>query len=198
MEFIRTKAQLESHLKTIGYQEPIPDIAVEGLIFNNEGKLVLLLRGDKARDERFKLEGIGGRVQMSDKEDFPIILKKKVLEEIGQAPYDPIETEIEVDRLLEVRVVKFKNAITQKWVTWAVISHLCRLVKGTPFNREPSKHMDIRCLSLNELFDWQTEPIFDESGKLLTPGLSKSLIVGRETYKIKYGDAPYFENNITG
>jgi len=194
MNLIKTKSDLESYLISIGYTLPIPNIAVEGLIFNSEGKLILVIRSDKVRDERFKLEGIGGRLQVNDK-DLQAGLQREIMEEIGQSPYDPVKVEVQIDGLLEVRIVEFKNDTTQEWVTWVVVSHLCRLMKGMPFNCEPTKHIDIKTVSLDELFNWQLEPTFDDKKKLLVPGLSKSLIEGRQVYREKYGNQPYYKNS---
>ncbi len=193
MEFIKTLAQLEDYLKAKGHTGPYPNIAVEALIFNGEGKLTLVLRGGHARDERFKLEGIGGRVNSKDKGDLTAALLREIAEEIGERPGDAVPLTVQIDRLLEVRLVKFQQAQTLKWADWVVVSYLCRIVDGTPFNREPDKHIDIKYLSLDELFAWQEEPAFTADGAFEKPGLSKSLILGRAVYRRQYGNRPYYE-----
>jgi len=193
MELIKTQEDLELFLKTKGYTKAILDIAIEGLIFNANEELILVLRSGTAQDERYKLEGIGGRLRPEDKDDLQRGLQKKIKEEIGQVPYGMTPLKVEIDCLLEVRVVEFQNALTHKWVKWVVVSHLCRLTEGIPYNFEPDKYIDIKCLSLGELFSWQTEPVFDETGHLIRPGLSKSLILGRDVYGARYGQIAYYK-----
>lgn len=193
MEFIKTLAQLEDYLQAKGHAGPYPNIAVEALIFNGEGRLTLVLRGDHARDEPFKLEGIGGRVSLKDNGDLTAALLREIAEEIGERPGDAVPLTAQIDRLLEVRLVKFQQAQTLEWVDWVVVSYLCRIVDGMPFNREPDKHIDIKHLSLDELFAWQEEPAFNADGTLEKPGLSKSLILGRAVYQRQYSNRLYYE-----
>lgn len=166
-------------------------IAVEGLIFDREGKLVLVLRGPNARDERFKLEGIGGCLTHMDGDD----LQRHLLNEISQEIGDDVE--ISIDRMLEVRRVQFKDAKKNQWIDWVVVSYLCRIVKGEPINNEEDNHLEIRRLSLDELMSHPVEPEFGKglpcsAKNLIKPGLSKSLVMGREVYAERYGNQPYY------
>lgn len=193
MNFIHNITQLENYLAHKGYDGPYQNIAAEGLIFNLEGKLTLVLRGGNARDEQFKLEGIGGRVKPEERADFPSALLREIEEEIGAKPGDSVRLNIKIDQMLEVRIVQFHQTANGEWVNWVVLSYLCRIEQGLPFNREPDKHLEIKYLSLDELFSWNKEPLFSKSGELESPGLSKSLVMGRETYKRLYGNRPYYE-----
>ncbi|MDE5830324.1 MAG: NUDIX hydrolase [Clostridia bacterium] len=58
------------------------NIAVIASVFDKENKLILQRRGSKCRDERFKLEGIGGGVKETDS-DFRSALNREILEEVG-------------------------------------------------------------------------------------------------------------------
>lgn len=191
MELIQTLNDLHDYLKDIRYEGPMNLIAVEALIFNSDDKLVLLLRGPGANDEKDKLEGVGGRLMPTDNGDLLVALSRKIESEIGAAPDDPVKVRVKPEELLEVRIVDFKNIQTGEWGKWVVVSHLCRLEEGTPFNRAPEQHREIKYLSLDDLFGWQTEPTYDMGKNLLVPGLSKSLIEGRKVYKKKYENLPY-------
>lgn len=190
MELIKTKTELKEHLREIGYSVENYSIAVEALIFTDTGKLVLLQRTDSARDARNRLEGVGGSLK---EENLLTGLKREIQEEIGDDKGDETKLSVSIGKLLEIRQVQFFNHRSQKMVDWIVVSHLCSLKYGTPFNREPNNHVCIRCLSLDELYEWQEEPIYSEAGKLIKPGLSKSLVMGRLVYKSKYGNKPYYE-----
>lgn len=193
MELIQTLAGLEAYLKEKKkFHDPLPKVAVEALIFNREGKLALLLRGPGAPDEHYKLEGVGGGLILRDGGDLQVALNRKIEEEIGAAPADSVRVKVKIDKLLEVRIVKFLRSSTKELITWVVVSHLCRLEEGTPFNRKPDEHIEIRYLSLDELFVWQTAPTFIPNGDLDVPGLSESLVIGREVYKEQYGNRSYY------
>ncbi len=51
--------------------------------FDEENRLILQRRGPACRDERFKLEGIGGCVQETDI-DFRSALRREIVEEVGK------------------------------------------------------------------------------------------------------------------
>ena len=97
-------------------------------------------------------------------------------EEEGNVPL-----EVKIDRILEIRQVQFKERITGKMKDWVVISHLCRLISGTPQITGPHLTESLHYLTLDELY------AMDEAD------LSNSTIVARITYRKKYGNRPYYE-----
>jgi len=132
MELIKTKPELLAYLDKIGYRKKDYDITVEALIFTPEGKLLLEKRGPKCRDEVGKLEGVGGRLNGND------LLQELRDEFVQELAAQKQGLEIEIERLLEVRQVQFKEA-TKGWKDWVVVSHLCRLKQGKPAIGEPGK-----------------------------------------------------------
>ena len=200
MDLIRTKAELEEYLNSIKYNKEVKNIAVEALLFDPNGRLVLVLRGPKARDEVFKLEGIGGRYHDEDG-TFQDSLMREIHEEISDSSRLDIRLEVKIDRLLEVRRVEFYDNKSKETMDWIVLSHLCRLEAGVPFNAEPDKHISIEYLTLEDLFKWPEDPIYKNFKTIgdhkfsmnIIPGLSKSLIVGRKKYFELYKNKLYYE-----
>lgn len=189
MEMLKTKTELLNHLQSIGLNSSNFDIAVEALIFKDD-TIVLVLRGPGARDEAYKLEGIGGKVGNQD-ENLLDRLQEEIKEEIGCMGH----LQVRIEHLLEVRQVSFIEKVTNELKPWLILSHLCRYEDGEIFNCEPANHEDIKYLTLKQLYEWPEEPEFDKDGRLLKPGLSKSLIIGRETYKDKYKDHLYYQDS---
>lgn len=154
----------ERRLDATGYR-----IAVEALIFDANGLLLLQERGHNARDEVGKLEGVGGTVFSNDLLE---CVEHHVREEIGAS------VRIEVDELLEVRPTRFvERAAPEDWV---VVSYLCRLVEGEPETVDESKTAALCWFKLTEL-----HALPDEK-------LSRSTSRARDLYRIKYRTTPYF------
>src|SRR2546430_2020378 len=94
-------------------------VAVEALVFDAEGRWVLLERGAGAQDEHGKLEGIGGRVE--DGSDLRAELRREITEELGDT------AGVEIVRFLEVKsdavlVHRDGVSLTNHWV---VVSYVC-------------------------------------------------------------------------
>lgn len=179
MKLIKTQEELLAYLDKIGYDKTDYRVAVEALIFNSEGKLLLEERGKKVQDEEGKLEGVGGSLRIND-------LLQALQEEFNQElAAKVVGLEIQVDRLLEVRQIQFEEkkagSTSGIWREWVVVSHLCRIAKGTPAIGEPGKVAKLHYVTLDELFVLPEER------------LSRSVIVGREVYKAKYGSRPYYD-----
>lgn len=175
MNLIKTKGELLNYLDKIGYNKTNYRIAVEGLIFTKEGKILLEKRGPECRDEIGKLEGVGGSLGNHYN------LLSKLQEEFNQElAAEVVGLEINIDRLLEVRQVQFFEA-EKGWQDWIVVSHLCRIERGEPAIGEPGKIESLHELTLDELF------AMDEAD------LSNSTIAARETYQEMYGNVPFYE-----
>lgn len=115
-------------------------VGVGAVIINDEGKILLSLRGSAAQNERGKWEIPGGAVEYG--ETFELALKREVKEEI--------DVEIEVVSLLQV----FDHILPEEHQHWVSPTYLCRIVNGTPKIMEKEK-----C----EKLDWFT---IDEAKKL--------------------------------
>lgn len=175
MDMITTRAELLAYLSTIEYQPPNYRIAVEALIFNADGRLLLEKRGPKCRDEIGKLEGVGGSLGKNDN------LIEKLREEFNQElAAESAGLEIAIERLLEIRLVQFDD-IDKGLLDWIVVSYLCRLKNGTPQIGEPEKIESLHYLTLEELFAYPAD------------ALSKSTVRAREVYQRRYGSRPYYD-----
>ena len=194
MKLLDTRRELEKYLSAQGLNRCDCSIAVEGLIFDADDKLVLLLRGPATRDEHYKLEGIGGRFEKEDK-SLIACLQREIKEEIGMPTHvgaECADAQVDISRLLEVRQVSFRDS-RDKLVDWIVVSMLCRMRSGLAYNREAPKHLGICRLSLTELMNWPVEIERDHEDRIVRPGLSASLVAGREAYKKIYGLTPYYQ-----
>jgi len=160
---ITTVTELKKYLETV---ENVPKdfkMAVACLIFTPENKILLLERGQKARDSQGKLEGVGGGVDEGEENLVKAILRE-IKEEIG-------DVEIEIEKMLMVETMPGNNNCF-----WVVVDYLGQLKEGTPKVMEPEKIVKIHYLDLNEI---------DEEK------LSKYQKVTMRKYKELYGDKHY-------
>jgi mutator protein MutT len=100
-------------------------VGVGALIFNDQGEILLALRGAKAKNERGKWEIPGGAVEFGEK--IREGLKREIKEEIG--------IEIEVGELLHV----CDHILTEEKQHWISPTFICRIINGTPQVKEPEK-----------------------------------------------------------
>lgn len=80
---VKNQAELQEIIKK---NKEIPKtyrVAVIVFAYDKSNKLILQRRGPKCRDERFKLEGIGGAVEKTDR-DFRSALNREIKEEVGE------------------------------------------------------------------------------------------------------------------
>jgi 8-oxo-dGTP pyrophosphatase MutT (NUDIX family) len=110
-------------------------VAVEALILDAQERLLLLERGPDARDEKGKLEGVGGRVEGPD---LRAELFREIAEEIGS---DLVLGSL---TFLELK----SDVIADSGKRWVVASFLCEFISGEPVVQEPGK---INCIHWVEL-----------------------------------------------
>jgi 3',5'-cyclic AMP phosphodiesterase CpdA/ADP-ribose pyrophosphatase YjhB (NUDIX family) len=166
---IRSLDELKAYLKAQRLDATGYRIAVEALIFDANGRLLLQERGIDARDEVGKLEGVGGTAFSDQLLD---CIHHYVREEIGAS------VKVQVDELLEVRPSRFVER--DEPADWVVVSYLCRLVEGEPEVVDSSKTASLHWLALAEL---HARPDGD---------LSRSTSRARDLYRAKYRTTPYF------
>ena len=111
-------------------------VGVGACIINNEGKILLALRGKNVRNESGKWEIPGGAVEFNEKLEDAII--REVHEELG--------IEIELVSLLHVCNHILKNE-KQHWVS---PTYLCKIISGEPEIMEPKKCDSIGWFTLEE------------------------------------------------
>lgn len=165
---VRTLAELSRHLAEQGFQATGYRIAVEALIFNANGEMLLQVRGPDCRDEVGKLEGVGGQL---DTDDLEICLQNRIHHEIGAVT-------VAIEEMLEVRPVQFVER--GKPEDWIVVSYLCRLIAGEPVAVDPRKTGELRWIQLPAL-----HALPDEQ-------LSRSTSRARDLYWLKYRNRAYF------
>jgi mutator protein MutT len=100
-------------------------VGVGAAIFNKEGKLLVTLRGEKAKNERGKWEIPGGSVEFG--ETFEQAIKREIKEELG--------IEIEVLELLGI----CDHIIPDEHQHWVSPTYICKITKGVPKIHEPEK-----------------------------------------------------------
>lgn len=130
-KFIDKKAKTKA---AIG--KDVIGIGVGALIFNEEGKLLLSLRGKKAKNEVGKWEIPGGSVEFGETIEEGI--KREVKEEL--------DVEIEVKEMLQLcdHIIPDEN---QHWVS---PTYICELKSGTPQIMEPEKCEKLGWFSIEE------------------------------------------------
>jgi 8-oxo-dGTP diphosphatase len=111
-------------------------VGMGALIFNDEGKLLLSLRGKKAKNEVGKWEIPGGALEFG--ETFEQGLKREIKEEL--------DIEIEVGEMLHL----CDHIIPDEHQHWVSPTFMCKIVSGTPTIQEPEKCERIDWFTLEE------------------------------------------------
>ncbi|MCD8507478.1 NUDIX domain-containing protein [Candidatus Woesebacteria bacterium] len=111
-------------------------VGVGALIFNDEGHLLLTLRGEKAKNERGKWEIPGGAVEFG--ETIEQALKREIKEEL--------DIEIEVTEMLQL----CDHIIPDEDQHWVSPTYICKIIDGEPRNLEPGKCDEIGWFSLED------------------------------------------------
>jgi mutator protein MutT len=111
-------------------------VGVGAAIFNEDGKLLITLRGEKAKNERGKWEIPGGSVEFGEK--FEDAIRREIKEELG--------VEIQVLALLGI----CDHIILEEHQHWVSPTYICRITKGIPRILEPTKCADIGWFTIAE------------------------------------------------
>lgn len=111
-------------------------VGVGALIFNDEGKMFLTLRGREAKNERGTWEIPGGAVEFGE------TLEAAIIREIKEEH----DIEIEVVELLDV----CSHIIPDEHQHWVSPTYICKIIAGTPVIKEPNKCEQIGWFSLEE------------------------------------------------
>jgi ADP-ribose pyrophosphatase YjhB (NUDIX family) len=173
---MRTLADVEAHLATLPSPPEEYGVVPAGLIFNqlendptNNDKLILLERGDEAKDDQGLLTGMGGAFGPEDT-DLHDCLRREAGEEIGNV-------QIEIDEFLAVVIRKHAKNPRKRWV---LPIFLARAVDGTLENMEEGSG---KCAAIHQF------ALPDIPGGLLSP--TQAVIM--DIYARKYGDRPYYQ-----
>lgn len=106
-----------------------PRIALEGLIFDSAGQMLVMQRGAACRDEAGLLEGVGGRLEPGD--SFRAGLLREFSEELGD------QITIRIEQFVHARLQAFHDRVAGAEVDWLILSYRCRWIAGQPLIREP-------------------------------------------------------------
>lgn len=104
-------------------------VALEGLIFDAAGQMLVMQRGAACRDEAGLLEGVGGRLEPGD--SFRAGLMREFAEELGE------QITIRIERFIHARLQAFHDRVDGAEVDWLILSYRCRWIAGQPQIREP-------------------------------------------------------------
>ena len=115
----------------------IDGVGVGAVIFDENNRLFLARRGEKARSERGKWECPGGGHERF--ETFKETIEREFKEEFG--------AEVEFVRTLGV----LNHIIPEENKHWVAIPALCKLKRGTPKILEPEKCTEIGWFSFSEM-----------------------------------------------
>lgn len=127
--------ELKKHKKLKIGREVI-GVGVGALIFNDENKLLLTLRGKKAKNEVGKWEIPGGAIEFG--ETLKVGLQREIQEEL--------DIEIRVGEMLQL----CDHIIPDEHQHWVSPTYLCTILNGTPRIMEPEKCEKIGWFTLEE------------------------------------------------
>ena len=136
--------ELESFLEKCDEAPEEYSVAVEGLIFDENFRWIMMERGEACRDEVGKLEGIGGGYEEQDR-NFVEGLKRELREEAGE------EAEIAVLDSFEVRKDRVEDLEDREERNWIIVSFICLLKSGQLEIREPDKNRGFHRLNFDEV-----------------------------------------------
>ena len=108
------------------------EVAVIVYAFDIDNKIIFQRRGPGCRDERFKLETIGGRVKQNDI-DFRSALQREIVEEVGS------DADIEIKEFITSTFAKTYDIRYDKEQSWIYLIYKGELKKGQPQIAEPNK-----------------------------------------------------------
>ena len=118
-------------------------VCVVCVLYDQDGKIVLHRRGEKARDEVGKLEAIGGSVDRSDG-DFREALLRELREEAG------VEATFEIDDFVVAQHTQHVDKNSNELIDWVVLCYKGRVVSGELVNMEPERCVEFTRKTLNQ------------------------------------------------
>ena len=120
------------------------EVAVIVYAFDKDNKIIFQRRGLGCRDERLKLETIGGRVKESDT-DFKDALNREIIEEVGT------EANIEIDEFIISTYATTFDDRYNKEQTWVYIVYKGILKGGELKIAEPNKCLGYERYKIGEV-----------------------------------------------
>lgn len=108
------------------------EVAVIVYAFDEDNKIIFQRRGLGCRDERLKLETIGGRVKISDS-NFRMALHREIVEEVGK------EADIEIEEFITATYATTFDERDKKQQNWIYLIYKGSLKSGELKIAEPTK-----------------------------------------------------------
>lgn len=144
IEEVKNMKELQEVLKDNKNISNDYEVAVIIYAFDKEHNIIFQRRGPDCRDERLKLETIGGRVKESDI-DFRSALKREIIEEIGA------EANIEIEEFATATYAKTFDDRYNKEQTWIYIVYKGILKSGELKIAEPNKCLGYERYKIGEV-----------------------------------------------
>ena len=119
-------------------------VAVIVYAFDKNNKIIFQRRGPACRDERFKLETIGGRVKEEDF-DFRTALNREIIEEVGT------EANIEIEEFITSTYATTFDNRYNKEQTWIYLVYKGALKSGELTIAEPDKCLGYERYKIGEV-----------------------------------------------
>ena len=120
------------------------EVAVITYLFDKENRIVFQRRGPGCRDERLKLETIGGRVKKSDA-DFRFALNREIVEEVGT------DADIEIEEFIVSTYAKTFDNRHNKEQEWIYLVYKGSLKSGELKIEEPEKCLGYEKYKIGEV-----------------------------------------------
>lgn len=119
-------------------------VAVIVYAFDKDNRIIFQRRGPGCRDERFKLETIGGRVKEDDV-DFRTALNREIIEEIGT------DAKIEIEEFITSTYAITFDARYHKEQSWIYLVYKGTLKSGQLAIAEPDKCLGYERYKIGEV-----------------------------------------------
>lgn len=119
-------------------------VAVIVYAFDRDNKIIFQRRGLGCRDERLKLETIGGKVQENDI-DFRSALNREIVEEVG------IGANVKINEFVTATYVKTFDERYNKEQSWIYLVYKGDLISGDLQIAEPDKSLGYERYKIGEV-----------------------------------------------
>lgn len=145
---VKDKKELKEALKQYPELSDEYEVAVIVCAFDAENRIIFQRRGPACRDERFKLETIGGRVKETDS-DFRAALHREIVEEVGN------EAEIQIGELITATYATTFDERAQAEQNWIYLLYRGELKNGNLQITEPDKNLGYERYQIGEVEEEQ-------------------------------------------
>lgn len=120
------------------------EVAVIVYAFDRDNKIIFQRRGPGCRDERLKLETIGGRVKEND-ENFKSALNREIIEEVGK------DATVEIEEFITATYAKTFDERYNKEQTWIYLVYKGNFKNGELKIAEPNKCLGYERYKIGEV-----------------------------------------------